>query len=289
MNRSTKLVLLLFIGYLSSSLSAQQYRPMAVEGATWIYSGWGEYEGESYKYFIEGDTLVENLSYKIVNQSSTITLSSGYFFIRDDIQNRKVFARNHNNGIFGTCADIENHPWDEEILLYDFDLEVGDSIELCVYGDYQLKINFTTYDLLFGENRRLLSVQDTIKFLDDITLIEGIGSPDGFPESLGLVIAAGLGFGLTEYCISDDGNCTTANENINQVDQVKIFPNPSTGLLNIETEKTIEQVRIYSMQGQMLLKSEGTTIDISPLEVGSYILDVRLSDNHSYRSKVLRN
>lgn len=264
---------------------------MAVEGATWIYQGYGDYEGYSVQYFIKGDTVLNNKTYKILHESYSINENINTAFIRDDTINRKVYSFSLGS-IFGTCSEIDslsNLNWLEEMLLFDFDFEVGDSTNLCLYGsDYNYSFNSIEYKNLYGESLRCISEKDSIEYLSDINMIEGIGSVDGFPESLGLVIAAGLGYGLVEYCISDNGKCTTANQNILDDSEIKIYPNPSSDIINIETNKTILSTSIYDFSGRRILQTKTNNIDLSALDPGPYLMEVLLKNEYIYRAKITK-
>ncbi len=80
--------------------------------------------------------------------------------------------------------------------------------------------------------------------------------------------------------------CEKALNNKNQFEiEFKIFPIPSSDLLNYESSKAIKQLEIFNLKGKILkqydhLHSKGT-IDISTLESGYYFLRI---NNHYYSS-----
>jgi len=57
---------------------------------------------------------------------------------------------------------------------------------------------------------------------------------------------------------------------------VKLFPNPVTNILNIETlnSNKIPETKIYSIQGALLLNTKGSQIDVSSLPSGIYIAKI---------------
>ncbi len=61
---------------------------------------------------------------------------------------------------------------------------------------------------------------------------------------------------------------------------LKVYPNPSRGLLNIKSEKPIKAYTIYSIYGQLLQSDmmSNTEIDISGLSSGTYFLNVEYVD-----------
>jgi len=71
--------------------------------------------------------------------------------------------------------------------------------------------------------------------------------------------------------ISDISNPDDKQENI-----IKLYPNPVSSTLNIETgdNNLIPEVKIYSIQGALLINTKGNKIDVSSLANGSYIAEV---------------
>ena len=60
-----------------------------------------------------------------------------------------------------------------------------------------------------------------------------------------------------------------------QKENISVYPNPTTGKITIKTDgRTIPQVKLYSLQGQLLYKTTDNQIDISHLTNGIYILQV---------------
>ena len=87
--------------FLPCQMHGQNYRPMAIENATWIMGGYGDYENSHFAYKIEGDTTINQVTYHklyIYNLERIDSFSyaivdrfySGY--MRDDIENRKVYG-----------------------------------------------------------------------------------------------------------------------------------------------------------------------------------------------------
>jgi len=57
---------------------------------------------------------------------------------------------------------------------------------------------------------------------------------------------------------------------------IKIYPNPVSNILHIETNNpnTLPEINIYSIQGVLLMQAKGNQIDISSLQSGIYIANV---------------
>ena len=65
----------------------------------------------------------------------------------------------------------------------------------------------------------------------------------------------------------------------------RIYPNPATNLLNIESEISIEKVSVYNILGQEVISkspnAELVTLDVSSLQLGVYIVKTSINGNVS--------
>jgi len=94
--------------------------------------------------------------------------------------------------------------------------------------------------------------------------------------------------GNTTVFIDDKGGVTTddnlqtaiaPNPNTLQEDEIKLYPNPATNLLNIEFSKkqVANEVTIVNLQGETVYENfnfEGSALDISGLPLGVYVVKV---------------
>jgi hypothetical protein len=87
------------------------------------------------------------------------------------------------------------------------------------------------------------------------------------------------------------GDVLTYSENINENNLLKIYPNPATEILNIETEGIMERIMINDIYGRRILLEEPHSrkyiLDITGLPAGLYIISVETS-NGIYSSKFIR-
>ncbi|MCD2260539.1 DUF7619 domain-containing protein [Psychroserpens luteolus] len=88
---------------------------------------------------------------------------------------------------------------------------------------------------------------------------------------------------------------TTAFENLSveesEINTVSIYPNPTNGLITIDSKLVIKSVRLYDVQGrkvQDFIISENQTIDISNVSKGVYLLEIR-TDSGISNLKILKN
>jgi len=71
--------------------------------------------------------------------------------------------------------------------------------------------------------------------------------------------------------------------------EINIFPNPAYSQLNIDTgDLNLEVVHIYTLTGQQLMSTNETTIDISRLNAGTYLIEVRYLGKESSIGKFVK-
>lgn len=93
--------------------------------------------------------------------------------------------------------------------------------------------------------------------------------------------------------VSGSATITISNQtnSVNDIYQsaVKIYPNPATSTLNIDTEFNISEVKLTSISGQLIVAQKITTstLDISALEAGIYFVEVNINDSWS-RHKIVK-
>jgi hypothetical protein len=269
--------LLIFFSY---QLSAQNYVPTAVDSATWLIDSWGEWSPpEHYALRIEGDSLYTGISYKKLYrydlESDRTVLSRRLIgLMRDDVPNRKVygvlFDPIYLPGPFDgdtTCIWSNSR----EILLYDFDLTVGDLSSDChiMGSNFNTQVETESVQEHFGLSRRTLGSQNS-------TLIEGIGYAAGLLLEGSNAIAAGIGIRMYDYCIGSLWDCSlrTSTEELSEQSLATLYPNPTQDKIYINTDLRLRQISIYDLQGRLLRtpKASKKEIDLSPLDPGTYLI-----------------
>ncbi len=298
-----KLLLLLTISILTlTTVQAQTnvYHPFPTSNAFWQYRHWNSLNASIHtqtRYGLNGDTIIGGNTYHKVFSlfDSTLTnpYSTYYAAIRE--QNKKIYT------IIGSLP---------EHLLYDFNVLVGDTI----HYDYSLSGGpgsffriVTTVDsflLQDGKYRKRFSFAANSNAMPD-TVVEGLGSIEWqglFNPLINAWCTCGDGYEVT--CIKENDTtlylknllcdhcfCTflTSLNEIEKQYTVVIYPNPTIGQFNIETNTTEKQiVRVLDVNGKVLLSeniSGTTSIDASNLDEGIYTLTIK--SNNSITTKKL--
>ncbi len=80
---------------------------------------------------------------------------------------------------------------------------------------------------------------------------------------------------------------------IDQVDNlsandIQIYPNPTSSKISIRSDELIDQVILYDMQGNKVLESNETILDIEKADTGTYILKVVMRNGLSIYRKICK-
>lgn len=73
-----------------------------------------------------------------------------------------------------------------------------------------------------------------------------------------------------------------------QENAISISPNPTTGLLNIQTDKAIQSVAVYQLDGQKVTEQTGNIVELYDVSAGIYILYICFTDGSVYIDKVIK-
>jgi len=111
---------------------------------------------------------------------------------------------------------------------------------------------------------------------------------------------SGLSTGNYNVTVSDQNGCSATGTvfvdfgtSIETADALSysIFPNPSNGKLNIESNKSIESVAVYDILGKAIatyqLNNTKNVIDLSRFENGLYILKIQINNEYRIQRIVL--
>lgn len=63
---------------------------------------------------------------------------------------------------------------------------------------------------------------------------------------------------------------------------VRIYPNPSSDFIYLSDNVTVENLKAFSTEGQMLMEAAETKVDIRALPMGTYLLQIRTETGISY-------
>ena len=130
----------------------------------------------------------------------------------------------------------------------------------------------------------------TVTFTVPINGLYYIGFNGIFPSNptTDPTYAGFTGFNYLE--VNDFNLDTTLEIEENLVKNIALYPNPTHSILNIQTDKTIEEVSIIDISGRTtnVKLSENNTIDVSNLSSGIYFIVIKTTEGF-YREKFIKN
>ena len=271
--------LILFCIWTSMTFS-QEYYPLIEENKTWNVISVilvGPYPWDTtystLTYEFSGDTTIDSQTYLKLYESNEENPENWnlWCYMREDNE-KKVWHRRDSD--------------ENEILMYDFSLEVGDSI-LDYTGLTYLIIDSTGYETIGQDERKkyYLSSTEMPDYYSE-TWIDGIGSNKGICWAGSVLLVGGWSWFL---CMSENGELVYMNPNyescylITKLDEIEnptiqVYPNPAKNLLRIDNlEKVeLESISITNINGQVIKQfdSKNTKLDISNIASGLYFLKI---------------
>jgi Arylsulfotransferase (ASST)/Secretion system C-terminal sorting domain len=86
----------------------------------------------------------------------------------------------------------------------------------------------------------------------------------------------------------DLSNCTLLTTIENTLSEIKLYPNPTLDILNIQTTNNIDKIEIYTILGELVTKKEySKNINLNNLSNGLYIVKIH-SNNSTISKKMLK-
>ena len=202
------------------TVKAQDYHPIVEEGKQWnvLFSyPWNPPEPQ-HKYTdiykIEGDTLLDGVSYKVMYTTRNEDLMgwSVCGVIRETEDKQVLYRR-------------DGASYDE--ILYDFSMEVGDTIIMSgsgFYPDWMFVIE-TNEILINGEPRQQIVLEYPFGNGEQEVWIEGIGSLYGIVDSGSLFLTGGS---TNLLCYYEDGDLIWQNTTPGYNECYMVYPTPPT-------------------------------------------------------------
>jgi len=279
---------------------AQDYIPLAVEDAQWLIAKWKQDDpfmpDGFYGYFIKGDTVINSITYKkvffrefVFAMNPPLTVSNEFYFaaVRDDVENRKVYAYGQDDG---NCIS-------PEYLIHDFSLAVGDVCEyptpICTVREYNITNVYS--DNLFGKIRKIIVSQTGNPSCVDY-FIEGVGNQTGLFEPAWCFESL---LSLDTFCVGKDCMSNLFVSSINTIKTVKyatITPNPVLENFNLtltyyNSNQNCKYI-LSDITGRQIIKqnieSAVTTINMESLQVGIYFITIYNENQIIQTQKIIK-
>ncbi|MCB9309876.1 MAG: T9SS type A sorting domain-containing protein [Lewinellaceae bacterium] len=250
---------------------------------------------------VKGDTIIDDKVYKKLYAYSLkgehncqfppcfspyfpyeIGSGSLYALLRESVDDGKVYCKNYAGG---DCA--------EEYVLFDFRLNQGDTLNDCVRSKIALNESDGIIDSvatieIFNSHRKVLFTSGDFTF-------------EGLPVSFQIRIIEGIGFEkygffggtqneLVDVCFGSlsDCNIVSSLQEIAQKSGVKLYPNPASDKLLIDSDIKIESLSIHDITGNTVFVGDAENMNLGSLKPGIYHLSLLLENNTLPRTKLVK-
>lgn len=230
-------------------------------------------------YTLNGDTIVNNVSFIKIFKDDQL-----YGLLRE-FEKRIYYI-----------PIINEFSWNsfEEIILYDFNLEIGDAYNLQQLNNqgtdtiyYESTVTGIDSILLNnGEWRKRIKLTNWGNFCSPLYWIEGIGGSEhpihiiNFCNDFTSEIAC-LEINNEEILGQNCQKLETSIYSVNDFN-LKIYPNPTYSEIIIDTDENITNFEIYDLTGKQIINGiiERNLINVNNLKNGIYILKLRNNEKY---------
>ncbi len=274
-------LILFFFCFGVSYIKAQNYVPLLSNLNEWHLTSC--YNGcITDIYYINGDTTSNGLNYKVIDGYHYIERT---FWLRESITEKKVYLSFANSD--------KNRA---EKLLYDFSLQVNDSIKMYnPISPFEEDGGFYSLDSIVS---RVLtdgnpynhfyfspSASNTISFEKPIW-IEGLGTlsminaPGGGPNVNGAgKVSCYFKDDILVYSQADSiQGCSAVNylstSVLSETPDFTVYPNPTSDVVKVKSEKIINKLSLRSLDGRHIKTVRHNEINTSELQAGNYLLEI---------------
>ncbi len=300
MNRKITYYIVIGLLLFTSNLQAQEYHPFPTKNTIWsesFHPGGGYYPNK-YHYFAlkDNDTIIKGNEYHKLyfSYDTTFTEENICGAIREE--NKRVYYYSINSL---SCVNTPM-PTDTEIVLYDFNLQIGDTItdeEFRVRYPGELILMKTDSLLVGPEYMKVYKFGHPIDSIDYIIeqaqWIEGVGCIRGLMADMGYMPTGSFSYsnlncfiqnGEVPYHSEEHPECYNKNPSTSKAlstnSRIRIAPNPVNSSTKIEFEnldyksliisdRSGKKLKEYDLKGKSFL-----VINKEELSNGLYLISV---------------
>lgn len=277
-----KIKFLLITLMATAAAQAQTYYPTLQSGVVWQinYIGAAGYGSSTVRTL--GDSVVGGVTYEKVNDGSPISL------YREDTAGQEIYYRS---------------PSGQETLLYDFALNMGDSVVISWFDSYLLEYeNFTFYvdsvsqTAIQSGSRKLLRLhcngcdQPSLYWLESVGNLYNLGplsyNSEGIDYPTDTITCQQIN-GAQTFLLSDSTPCnlTSGIDDLSgSAMQLSFYPNPVQNSITLSASELITNVEIINMTGQVVSSNQYhatmVNVDMAAFPAGVYIMQ---ANGQAYR------
>ena len=191
---------------------------------------------------------------------------------------------------------------DQKILAYDFNLVVGDTLNvdlLSSHNEYAIVVSLDDMIIENGDIRKRWTFSSAVDNACDgdteYYYMEGVGSNRGLVyhnESQSLNIGCSYLTCLEEmdvlvYRSQNFTSCFVVSTNDVPAFDLKVYPNPAATSIQVESDEEVSYISLFDMLGNQVIRSSTTELKVSDLLPGMYVLEVTIKSGESVSQRVI--
>jgi hypothetical protein len=295
-----KLILIILISF-SSQLFSQDYKPLLDDYNEWQLQYCFSGDCSTDIYYTNGDTIVDGINFKVLDGYHYISRG---FLLREDVAEKKVYLK-----LYFPNGDIRDY------LLYDFSLEVGDSIDMknpatpfTQDAGYYKVDEIALLPLADGNSYRHFYLSPTISntiSTNRAIWVEGVGSlslinaPSGVPDvneagKVACLFKNGNSFysdlEIIDACeasfILDTPEFTATKTNI------QIIKTPSLNEFSVININSFKKIEVFNLNGKKINSYDinnqsSIDLNLSNYKAAMYLLILKSHTNQRQVLKVI--
>jgi hypothetical protein len=283
----------------------QVYQPFPTSSALWRESSNGFQCSccSEYQYTITGDTVINTLTYHKL-QKTGVAYQENW---NGNCTTNIAYSINQYVGSFinDSANKLINFIYPSESadsILYNFNLAIGDTVPPSPLNEHGNIVNIVTaIDSVYLGNvyHKRFKLDDCSFEPQQLYYIEGIGSTYGLlsPTSCPFEAIYTLEcFTIASQSVypNSGASCSmiTAGDDILSANQFSIFPNPTNGLVKIESNLQMFSISVFNSLGLLVhqknVNSNTFSLDLSYLPTGLYIIEFSSNEKQLYRQTLIR-
>lgn len=306
--------ILLLVSLIPYNFQAQDYEPFPTDSIAWLYltTVWdnqGNTEiGDVYFYYLSGDTTINSQEYSFLYRAPTNEFIDNQFHHYNPSSNYFIGLWKEQN------KRVSLHPQlnlTEEFLLYDFNLNLGDTI---TWEGHQITGSTEEITSIYSFNSEVILANGETRNQHEYNqvnavIIEGIGS------ILGDLIAPGIfvNFSTDLVCASKPNellfsqeifganlnssfNCLNVVTDLTEIKskRINLYPNPSSDKVYFEIPfgQNVE-VNVYDNLGRktqvpIVINGDQYSLDIKGIPTGLYTIHIQSNDQQNFVGKFIK-
>ena len=276
------------------SVNSQDYISFNFSDGVWIEEENQKENSSIRQLYCIGDTIIGDDSYNKLYEFSIYFFAPGYY--PDTSFTHYIGAIRNNDS---KQVLFVNKGSQSETLIYDFNLNLGDTIPFEIPVEYFIIREIDSIEICGSYHRRYINYLGNSSCTSSY-LVEGIGYSNGLLGYFNTFGNCENYSTLTCYVEWNNQSCSDCDlllsRNLKKIteDPVNIFPNPTNSYLRINSSKIISSLMVVDLSGVVLfsetnLNTLNHIIYVENSKPGPYIVQFRFIDHSTWSKIIFKN